>query len=87
VLNINSDFLYIFQLTLNILAKAVDPNGHHKNTYVKSGRYSIACSEPSRIESLNITEEMEAVRLSNYDGLTDNVEFSIDSGRGRGVHY
>jgi hypothetical protein len=62
-------------------AKAVDLNEHHKNTYVKSGTYSIACSEPSIVESLNIIEEIETLGLSNNEERTDNSEFIIDFGR------
>ncbi|MBQ4799990.1 hypothetical protein J8L73_12740 [Pseudoalteromonas sp. MMG006] len=62
-------------------AKAVDLNGHHKNTYVKSGTYSIACSDPSRVESLNITEAIETLGSLNYEERTDNSEFIINFGR------
>lgn len=65
-------------------AKAVDLDGHHRNTYIRSGTHSIACSEPSSIQSLNIIETInelgnrefdhrfgEARRSSNRDFLID----------------
>ena len=33
--------------------------GHSRNTYIKSGTYSVACSEPERIENINILSEIE----------------------------
>ena len=40
-------------------AKASDLQGHHRNTYIQSGTYSIACSEPEKIESINILESIK----------------------------
>lgn len=60
-------------------AKAVDLNGHHRNTYIQAGTYSIACSEPTRIDSLNILEtinnlgklELETEKRNNKDLVTE----------------
>lgn len=40
--------------------KASDLNNHSKNTYVSSGTYSIACSEPERIENINLISTLES---------------------------
>ncbi len=54
--------------------KAVDLNGHHRNTYVSAGTHSIACSEPSRIESINILETIEKF---NYSEINDTESKNI----------
>ncbi|AMJ86151.1 MULTISPECIES: hypothetical protein [Alteromonas] len=61
-------------------SRAVDLNGHHRNTYVKSGTYSIACSEPSRIESLDITSVIEELGSSSSKEQTLNEVFISDFG-------
>lgn len=43
---------------------ALDLTGHHKNTYIKAGTYSIACSEPERLEQFEL--------LARLDGLENN---------------
>jgi hypothetical protein len=43
--------------------------GHHKNTYIKSGLYSIACSEPEKLESFDLLEH-----LARLDTNTENTE-------------
>lgn len=46
-----------------------DLGGHQKNTYIESGTYSIAFSEPERTTNLNLIEELE--RLRNDDSTRD----------------
>lgn len=59
--------------------RAVDLQGHHCNTYISSGTYSIACSEPERIENINILELLESlsVQSTKTDNIT-NMEFIIN---------
>ena len=40
--------------------KASELNRHSKNTYVSSGTYSIACSEPERIDNINLISVLES---------------------------
>ncbi|HDY7869352.1 TPA: hypothetical protein RQK36_004491 [Vibrio vulnificus] len=40
---------------------------HHRNTYTKSGCYSIACSEPERIEKFNLLSTLERMEVVNGD--------------------
>ena len=60
--------------------KAADLNGHHRNTYISAGTHSIACSEPSRIESINIIEAIEGLNYSETDDpeSKSNKKFLID---------
>ena len=39
--------------------RASELNGHHRNTYIKAGTYSQACSEPERIENFSLIELIE----------------------------
>lgn len=48
--------------------KAIDLTGHHRNTYVKAGTHSIACSEPERQESFDLLaslKQLEGVRSAD----------------------
>lgn len=60
-------------------AKAADLQGHHRNTYISSGTYSIACSEPEEIENINILKLLESlsVQSTKIDNI-NNEEFIID---------
>lgn len=48
--------------------KASELNGHHRNTYTQAGQYSIACSEPERIDNFNLLKEINQL---TYDRNTD----------------
>jgi hypothetical protein len=39
--------------------RASELNGHHRNTYIKAGTYSQACSEPERIENFSLIKLIE----------------------------
>jgi|SRR5690554_4625 len=41
--------------------KASKLNGHSKNTYIRAGHYSIACSEPEKLESIDLISELESI--------------------------
>jgi len=47
--------------------KAFELNLHHRNTYIQGGTYSIACSEPEKIDDFNLLKE-----LRNLNGEDDN---------------
>lgn len=47
--------------------------GHHRNTYIKAGAYSIACSEPERMEDFNLLRQLEAVKDSSNIRDSDSV--------------
>lgn len=57
--------------------KASELNGHHRNTYTQAGRYSIACSEPERIDNFDLLKEINQL---TYDRSTDerNRYFVVD---------
>ncbi|EKL3976787.1 hypothetical protein PRH55_000114 [Morganella morganii] len=42
--------------------RARELDGHHRNTYIKAGTYSQACSEPEKIENFNLIEMIEAMQ-------------------------
>ena len=48
--------------------RASELDGHHRNTYIKSGTYSQACSEPERIENFNLIEMIEAIEPNQLQG-------------------
>lgn len=49
-------------------SKASDLNGHHRNTFIRAGSYSIACSQPQELSNFNLIEA-----LASYNGhLSDN---------------
>lgn len=41
------------------LKKIGELNSHHRNTYIKAGNYSIACSEPEKIMNYELLELLE----------------------------
>ena len=41
--------------------KSSDLNGHHRNTYIKAGTHSIACSDPEKIDNLDLLKQLETV--------------------------
>lgn len=44
--------------------RARELDGHHRNTYIKAGIYSQACSEPERIDNFNLIELIEAMEAN-----------------------
>lgn len=48
--------------------KAVELAGHHCNTYTRAGRFSVACSEPERIENFDL---IETINQLTYEKDTD----------------
>lgn len=56
--------------------RASDLNGHRRNTYTNSGRYSIACSEPERIDNLNLIDVLNSFDNNKID--SSNRDFIID---------
>lgn len=43
---------------------ASDLTGHHRNTYIKAGTHSIACSEPERLEQFDLLARLEQLESS-----------------------
>jgi hypothetical protein len=40
-------------------------NGHHRNTYIRAGTHSIACSDPEKSDNINLLNELELLSNSN----------------------
>ncbi|WP_447636206.1 hypothetical protein [Flavobacterium microcysteis] len=47
--------------------KAFEINQHHRNTYIQEGTYSIACSEPERIDNFDLIEEINNLGDKNFE--------------------
>lgn len=75
----NLDDLVRFKIKKKIIAnsnftKASDLNNHSKNTYINSGTYSIACSEPEQLKNIDLILKLEA---NNEKNEYDNNEFLL----------
>jgi hypothetical protein len=60
--------------------KAADLTLHRRNTYIQAGTYSIACSEPEKIENFDILKELETFSgesKSSYSNDNFNKQFII----------
>ena len=58
--------------------KAVNLNNHSKNTYVEAGNYSIACSEPEKIEKFDLLKQLKIEKEEKNIRNMRNQEFVID---------
>lgn len=56
--------------------QAAELSGHGRNTYVEAGTYSIACSQPERIENFHLIELLSAQQKNNN---LSNKEFIIQT--------
>lgn len=59
--------------------KASELNGHHRNTYTQAGQYSIAFSEPEKIENFDLLSEINELiydRNTNENNRQFVVNFS-----------
>lgn len=60
-------------LDVSNIRKASELHLHHRNTYIKAGTYSIACSEPEKIDNFDLIKILENYsnetndNISNYD--------------------
>ncbi|MEK3879187.1 hypothetical protein [Paenibacillus sp. FSL M7-0420] len=61
--------------------RVVDLNNHHRNTYTKSGNYSIACSEPEYIENHDINQLIDELDDDNLED-QENRDFVIKFRKG-----
>lgn len=62
--------------------KAYELDNHNHNTYIQSGRHSIACSKPQEIENFNLIEAINSYPLINQNGtLKENKEFITSFGK------
>ncbi len=61
--------------------KASDLNGHRRNTYISSGTFSIACSEPEKIDNLNLLQQLDLIGNNSKQDLSNRqliLSFSKD---------
>lgn len=54
---------------------ATELTGHHRNTYIKSGTHSIACSDPERMERFDLLRKLETlsdnINVNNSEGVIE----------------
>jgi hypothetical protein len=55
--------------------RASELNGHHRNTYIKAGTYSQACSDPQRLDNFRLIELIENVEPKAQRG---NGQFLVE---------
>lgn len=54
---------------------ATELTGHHRNTYIKAGTYSIACSDPESMEQFDLLDQLEALKGNkNVNGKENVIE-------------
>lgn len=59
--------------------KASELTGHHRNTFIKAGTHSIACSEPERFEPFDLLKNLE--QLEDLQS-SKNEEFMVRLAKG-----
>ncbi len=52
--------------------KASELNGHGRNTYIKAGTFSIACSNPKKIEDFDLIKELEQLTETDVQENNEN---------------
>jgi len=58
-------------LEISNIKKAFELNLHHRNTYIKAGTYSIACSEPEKIENFDLIKTLENFNNETNENVSD----------------
>ncbi|MES2688592.1 MAG: hypothetical protein V4706_17355 [Pseudomonadota bacterium] len=62
---------------------AVELSAHHRNTYVKSGTHSIACSDPVQLENFDLLTSLKRLRTEDAEeAREDNAEFMLQFAKG-----
>ncbi|TSB47506.1 hypothetical protein [Alkalicoccobacillus porphyridii] len=54
--------------------KASELNTHHRNTYIKAGNYSIACSDPEFLDNFDLINEINNFKRSKTDMDLNNID-------------
>jgi len=54
-------------INISNFRKASELNIHHRNTYIQSGTFSIACSEPEKIENFDLIRTIENINNNKVD--------------------
>lgn len=58
--------------------KASELNNHHRNTYIKSGTFSIACSESEKIDNFDLITAINSINNNNQNKDESNQNAIID---------
>jgi len=54
-------------INISNFRKATELNTHHRNTYIQSGTFSIACSEPEKIENFDLIKTIDSINIDKYE--------------------
>ncbi len=52
-------------INISNFRRATELNTHHRNTYIQSGTFSIACSEPEKIENFDLIKTINSLNNDN----------------------
>lgn len=52
-------------INISNFRRATELNTHHRNTYIQSGTFSIACSEPEKIENFDLFKTINSLNNDN----------------------
>jgi hypothetical protein len=71
---------YLNRQIINVsnFRKAAELNGHHRNTYTKAGRHSIAYSEPEMYENFDLIRTLEDIDQENINDKYNNRDFIVN---------
>ncbi len=53
-------------INISNFRKASELHNHHRNTYIKSGSFSIACSESEKIDNFDLITAINSINNDNY---------------------
>jgi len=54
-------------INISNFRKASELYNHHRNTYIKSGAFSIACSESEKIDNFDLITAINSINNDNYN--------------------
>lgn len=58
--------------------KASELNTHYRNTYIKAGTYSIACSEPEKLDNFDLIKTLIKINNDKDESVGSNKDFIIN---------
>ncbi len=65
-------------INISNFCKASEISHHGRNTYTQSGRYSIACSEPEKIEKIDLIKTIESLNTDSNRADENNRAFIVN---------
>ncbi len=65
-------------ISISNFRKASELNSHQRNTFIQAGRYSIACSEPERIENFDLIKTINSLNVDSNKTDNNNETFIVN---------